>query len=738
MRAQAPNMPPPHVLRAPCTYPARLRCQLLRLLPNLLPAGREPSTWRHVRAFSAAAEAAASDFGSRQGTYQRWSSKGPDWGDHSNFPIRQQMLECASARKLDALLQRHANELGPADVAAAWHVTVQQRLYTLARSNEFGERALIERLLSLTERHSRDMDPTSISTVVWALVTSEFETEPHLSTLLRHAERQIVSFRPAELCVCLWASCNATTLDSSTRATLFKALAGLIDRGMTMEHFAAYDLSVLVWAMGRAQVSPQTVVLAAEAEASKKAALFSPSDAARLMHGFAMLRHNPIPVVPPLTAAAAASIAEYGPDDIALLFVAFGKLCVEPDAKFMRSACKHLFQLLPPLGAKPSASKRGVDGNKATCLDGDSDDVSTVYTHHTLHPRHIAHVMWTLARLEYRSMFDVGFLKKSLRHLAAYPSFFTGDEIAAMLWGCSRLDMAMPQGGLEATARRLSALTPTENADTLVSAVRHVSVLAARARDVRSAERTAVLRFAIDAARAVAPHASQLPSADVASFVIGLGTLEATTLPKHVRIALEAASAKAAADMPTALLPRLTWAIVRLGWNNAVVMDALASASVSSCGLLSHEGLAQLAWSFAALDKPYPAVTEALARKCSPNLAGFTGRDKSRLAWAFVQLERFNRPGQLSIIKRIVQSVTINDVASMEPLSVAAFLWACTRVDEHPGAAFEAAAAFVAANTHRFSSNQLMQAAAALKKHSSNNIDAMQAIMRAVQDSPIK
>jgi hypothetical protein len=233
----------------------------------------------------------------------------------------------------------------------------------------------------------------------------------------------------------------------------------------------------------------------------------------------------------------------------------------------------------------------------------------------------------------------------------------------------------------------MAALAESESPQTLAYVLSSLSTLATRSRALHTQECAAVHAFAFKAAGVLATKLASLKPKDAASAVVALGTLEMPRLPEPVAARLQAGCAGFVGDVPPASLPRLAWAVARLQWRSPALLEALGAAALRNLPLLSPAGLAQLAWALAAADWRDPALVEAMVAQCARQLGGFGGEDKGRLAWALAHLSRHGEPGTASFVLRLVQSVTKGDVASMQAVDVAAVVWACGRLDQHPGCA---------------------------------------------------
>lgn len=551
----------------------------------------------HVRAAAATAGATDRSKGSDGAAQSRWTRHGPVWGDQAGFPLRQQMMDCTSAGELHQLLRSHADQLQGADVASAWHVGAQGRLLTLARSGDATQAALVEELLQLTDRFAGGMDATALSTTAWALAATSADAG-RLYSVMSLSQQRLTTFRPQELCVLLWAAASHVLLPDAQRTLPFAALADLVEHhGMLLEHFSAHDLSVLCWAMGKVHYHHPALLQAAETESEAKVAGLQPPDAARLMHGLAMLSHRPPRLVPPLARRCLDCMGEFCADDVALLMVSLGKLCMDPGADFMKAVAVRATVLAPPIS---TSRRRGAEAE-------DPGDM--------LHPRHMAHLLWSYARLGSKAG-DRGFMLRALRHLASHPRLYAGEDINAALWACTRLGLDAPEAVLKAAAQRMTALAPQEPPQILAHVLSSLSALLTRKQDPSPTVSAAVHQFAGAAAELLAAAAGELSAKDVGPVIVALGTLEAASLPENVATRLQVACAAHADAFVPSTLPRITWAVVRLRWRSSRMLDALSAAASVQLGLIKPEVslffFDLVVWSFLKVARSLAAVSSVL------------------------------------------------------------------------------------------------------------------------------
>ncbi|KAG7669308.1 hypothetical protein NADE_005544 [Nannochloris sp. 'desiccata'] len=644
------------------------------------------------------------------------------------------MLECSSASSLQALLQQNGPELGPSDIAAAWHVAAQKRLLTLVRSGHPGEVALASHLLYLVDQHAAGMDPASLSTTAWALASTECGSSKLIESLIAFSQHRLVGFLPSQLCTLLWAAASHPELDDHRRHDPFFFLANLVEQGMRLELFSPRDISLLLWSMGKVAYMHSTVLAAAEAECAVQIDKFTPADISRAMHGFSMLRHNPVSLREPLEsywgAAGKERLTAFNPDEITLFVVAHGKLGLEPDNSFMRSIIRRISALVPPVPKPEGKRKRRATSAAATAAAEAESNPSKF-----LHPRHMAHLMWSFARLDYRPA-EPSFFTKCLKHLEINPGLYCLEDLTVILWSCSHLKIEVPENVVVASALRAIALAPKEQSPAMLTSVlRHLSAVAAarmqqqqQYQSSRSNSNSSdalfpveVRKYAALCAALLAPVVSKLSPEDLSSTIIALGTLEmAAALPRQVTLQLQKACLTSANKFTSETIPLLAWGVVRLRWQSPQLVDSLASAAAVRCALLPPEGLAQLGWAFAAMDRTHANLAAALVTQCTVKLQGFSARDKARLAWAFAHLAHRHEVISQKFLSGFIRSFDRNELSKLDAVSVAAIVWSCGRLERHPGPVLEAAAQRVLQNSNFYSREQLAQVKAVLMKHSSS------------------
>jgi hypothetical protein len=484
--------------------------------------------------------------------------------------------------------------------------------------------------------------------------------------------------------------------------------------------------------MGKVSYIHSTILAAAEAECAVQIEKFTPADISRAMHGFSMLRHNPVSLREPMEKFWGANgkdrMSLFNPEEVTLFVVAHGKLGLEPNQAFMRATIRRSIALVPPV-PKPDGKRKRRATSAAATAAADAENNPSKF----LHPRHMAHIMWSLARLDYKPT-EPSFFAKSLKYLEVNPGLYCLEDINVILWSCSHLKIDVPEPVLIAASLRAIALAPKEQSPAMLSSVlRHLSAVAVAGVQTRPSSAASpssnsgndvpieVRRYAALCAAVLSPVVLKLTPEDLASTIIALGTLEmAAVLPKAVILQLQKACLASANKFTSDTLPQLAWGVVRLRWNSPQLLDSLASAAAVRCALLSPEGLAQLGWAFAAMDRTHANLAAALVTQCTVKLQGFTARDKARLAWAFAHLAYRHEVISQKFLNLFIRSFDTNELSKLDYVSVAAIVWSCGRLDRHPGPVLEAAAEKVLRNSSFYSREQLAQVKAVLTKHGSS------------------
>ena len=646
-----------------------------------------------------------------------------DWSSSpyssSALPLRQHMLDCHSPPQLLALIQDNYRDMGPSEVAAAWHVAVQAKLLSSSTSSNNTDShtnndanpssaSLVSLLLKLTDRFVETMDPASLATTAWALASSSHGSQQTMHKLLDTAQRTLIHFLPPQLCVLLWASAThpALATDPPLQLRLFHALADLIDGGMRLELFSPSDLSLLLQSMAKARYIHASIITAAEMECLAKIDAASPSDTARILYGFAALQHNPMTLRRELESRLGSreALEAFSPEEVAMMMVGYGKTHVVPDTKMLRALLRRLAILVPtsgnsnsggggePIGPvakrkytkKSDVSNNGVpDTNTDATAAGAAAGAAAAPQY--LNSKHVAHCVWALGRINYQTG-DNTFISRALRHFVSCPGAYSGEEVSAMVWGAVTMEVKIADDVLACTARRAAFLATRENEEVVASMLQQIAAAAAAAATttVLSPKTAAYCRkFASMAAVLLAPTASRMSPSQLASIIVALGTLEIRKgeVPASTAIALHRACLSSVREFSSEVLPRVAWATVRLHWNNLPqVGDAIAIAAAVRAPLMSAEGLAQMAWSFAAMERPHHGVAKVLVEECMSKVAYFSTQDKVRLAWALSHIAVRHPEVHPIHISRVIEGITKSEMKYLDPVAVSAIIWTCGRL----------------------------------------------------------
>lgn len=695
-------------------------------------------TARHIPTvvcFAAASTATNSD--GRRSAFNTSFKSGPQWKDHPGFPLRETMLESPSAATFLTLLAAHQPEMTADDVAVAWHVAVRRRF--LRQRADDSAPTLLKYLVRLADEQLGAMCPSTLSTLAWALASSETdETTELMYGAMTRAEHQLLEFQPGELGLLLWGAATHPGLAQDRRISPFHAFARLVEQGMVLSLFSAHDLSVLMWTLGVVGYLHADVVAAVQDQVIKKVDDIEPSDVARLLHGFATLRHNPVGMFHSLIQRATETMPEYSAEDITLLLISIAKLGVDPGTPFLKALDRRIGAMVPKIKRK-SKAKKGSPRSHRDSNDG-VENVAEV----CLNPHQIGHIMWAFGILEHRPV-EGKFMNAALRHLEECVEEYLPEEITTILWACTRLKTDPPPQVLVTITRRLQQILPTKLNDDdcslglFTKALSCLATLVIRQPSLLPTDATLINGFALKlgAVCVVPSNLRQLKASDLSSLVIALANLEPGPLPVQVSERLQEACAAATEYMQPSLIPRVAWAGVRLRWSSypGRVWDALAVVATERCCLMPAESLVQLAWSFAALDRPYPELGRVLVERSLWQLPSLGPRDKARLAWAFAQMSRLWHVDKATVLQ-VVRSLSANEAKKLDPDSVSAVIWACGRLEgpSSPGSVLEALAANMAASLRSFSREQLTQARVILAKLGCRDTVALEAIGRELDE----
>jgi hypothetical protein len=504
---------------------------------------------------------------------------------------------------------------------------------------------------------------------------------------------------------------------------------------MVLSLFSAHDLSVLMWTLGVVGYLHADVVAAVQDEVIKKVDDFEPSDVARLLHGFATLRHNPVGMFHCLAQRTTGMMSQFSAEDVTLLLISVAKLGVDPGTHFFRASDRRIGELVPKV-------KRVLKANKGRPRAGAGFWVENA-GEGCLNSRQIVHIMWALGVLDHRPA-EGKFMNAALRHLELCIEEYLPEELTTALWACTRLKTDPPPHVLVTITGRLQQILPTKLNDDdyslglFIRALSCLATLVIRQPSLLPTDAAFVNGFALRlAATCIIPSSNlrHLKAPDLSSLVIALANLELGPLPAKVSERLQEAAAAAAKYMQPSVISKVAWASVRLHWQpGAVLWDSLAVAATEGCCFMPPESLVQLAWSFAAVDRPYPELGRVLVDRSLTKLTLLTARDKARLAWAFAQMSRLWHVDKAAVL-HVVQSLHANEVKQLDSDSVSALIWACGRVkDMSPSPILlDTLAANMAANLQSFSWEQMTQARAILAKLGCRDASAMEAIGREIR-----
>jgi hypothetical protein len=245
------------------------------------------------------------------------------------FEVRREISKSSTLSKLLDVVAKYGRTMTAEDVACAWQVAGEGRMFRGANPSLLPPSAAL--LLEVTEHLVPSMTPSLLSTTAWGLAASEFSDAARaINAIMAAAAERLLNFRPQDLCVLLWVASVSSGLEAKWPSLLLGRLAALLERGMSLDLFSTRDISVLIWACAstgfwRGPLAGSTID-AAIARVDE----FAPQDATRLMQGLAAmgLRHNGL--IRPLVKRCRAHMKEYGPEDLAGFVVSVAKLMSEP------------------------------------------------------------------------------------------------------------------------------------------------------------------------------------------------------------------------------------------------------------------------------------------------------------------------------------------------------------------------------------------------------------------------
>lgn len=519
-----------------------------------------------------------------------------------------------SASELHTILSEHQHQVlnnGTKYLAAAWDVLLHKSLL----QQEDSSREQVGRLLSgFLMEHTmplvKQFEPSEISLITRAMVATKTGAANDIATISTDIQTRMIQFAPMELCMVLWALSSHPGMTNNQKNGLFKSLAGLLRKGMSLDLFSARDLSILVWSVGHVGFRDEVMLAAAEVEGGTKIDCFTAEDVSRMMHGFACVGYNPQSFLAKVTMKfdSPASLEEFSAQDLALFSVSLGKLVVEPSTLFCRSMAQRARDLVPE-ESKTSARNK-------------------IRTNNALFDEHLnALVLWSFARLGLKR---TAFATRSIKFITNTVLNHGEEDLVAIMWACCRLELKIPATLIQQCAVAMVGFSDANVSQTTAQGFRYISILYNRAKSQDDMDLSALDGVKEDLAQVVdqlSQRFDNLSAWESAAMVVALGTLDLHLRSNSVK-RIQARLVNTMPKVPTSLLPKLAYSIAKLKLGSVSVIDSLSSSVVYRSGVIPPEGIVQIAYAFAAFNKPCAEVSHALANRILPHICELSSRDK--------------------------------------------------------------------------------------------------------------
>lgn len=532
---------------------------------------------------------------------------------------------------------RKADDLSAADVALAWLVASEKNLVV---DKEICQ--LSNTLINLGMGAASQMTPAELGQLAWGV--SSWGGPAH--SLLRHiacmSQTRISSFRPKEACAVLWACANGLSQQDSRG--LFVTLSALVEGGMTLELFTPEDLAVLVAACSK--VGLDSVFHAIDVEVAGRTEEFSNlRDISRLLRGFADLDYQPVESFHGLTDRCGHVLSMTGnfdPFEVGHLSLALGRLYMQPSTAFYEPYLK-------------------------TCTLILSDETSKSWP--------CAAIIWCEGRLQRA---DRVFHKAAVFHLSRNFPQYSMSELAVSLWGIASLK-----------GRKFTKTEPLLTADMVKFLKASVcsgpsrsaaSALWALAVLVKSKKDMEIARDFITPAVDRLLDSDKLTAEEVATTVVSIASLESTLVGKRKKF-FQDLCIRHIHNIDSFVLADLSLAVVRLKWQNQVLLDALATAALKKSKVAQPSALAQVVWSLRCQGFASPKLAQLVIYGCLPHICTYRKEEFARVlsAWAFAA-ENGAWVGGIEVSAQLDKIRTVDEVL---PSSLVSLLVICTHMHWH-------------------------------------------------------
>ena len=495
-------------------------------------------------------------------------------GCQATGKLHEEIRDCSKAVDLLKLLKGNTKLLDSRVLSLAWGVILNKGILT-ARSAVDKDNSVKKELTGLLLEHTMelvsDCTPKELSLIARAMVATNTGAGNDIVKISRDIQSRLITFEPEELCMVLWALSTHPGIDMHDKHGLFGSLSALVTQeGMSLDLFTAQDLSILVWSMGNVNYNNAGLLSAAEAVCVDKMNDFDSKCVARIMHGFSSLGFNPTLFLPKVFEKYQDVLDEFSAQDLTLFTVSLGKLVVEPTRVFSRALSKRAKMLLP----KESSSFDG-KGRRGQAINPSMMDV------------HLnAQMLWAFGRLGIRRS---AYATQGLLYASLCVKEHLEEDLAAVLWACCRLDLKLPPNLLENASLALALHAEKEVSQSLAQSLRYLVILTSREMEEENIEKKSLEYIELQLSRALtalAKHTGQISGWDMSTLVIAYSTLPNLSLSHETSLKIQNRLVEPVQSLPSRILPKLAFALVRLNMTEARLVDALYASVEHKAGII--------------------------------------------------------------------------------------------------------------------------------------------------------
>jgi hypothetical protein len=163
------------------------------------------------------------------------------------------------------------------------------------------------------------------------------------------------------------------------------------------------------------------------------------------------------------------------------------------------------------------------------------------------------------------------------------------EDLAAVLWACCRLDLKLPPNLLENAAWALAMHAEKGVSKSLAQSLRYLVILTSREMEEENIEKKSLAYIESQLSRALtalSKHTGQISGWDISTLVIAYSTLPNLSLPHDTSLQIQNRLIEPVKSLPSRILPKLAFALVRLNMTEARLVDALYASVEHKAGII--------------------------------------------------------------------------------------------------------------------------------------------------------